>query len=80
MFITQKLFLFLCARVCVCMVFQFDISETKQNYLFVRCRPLFNISKASLQCLNQPLWKLNLATGVNTTKQQSGEIKTQYKE
>ena len=75
----QKLFLllrvcvFVC--VCVCVVSQFDLSITKQNYLFVRCQSLSHIPNTSLRCSNQPLWKLNLMTGVNTTKQQMGEIK-----
>ena len=47
---------------------QFDLSITKQNYLFVRCQSLSHISNTSLRCSNQPLWKLNLMTGVNTTK------------
>ena len=74
-FIMQKLFLFLCVCVCVCMVSQFDLSITKQNYLFVRCQSLSHIPNTSLRCSNQPLWKLNLMTGVNTTKRQTGEIK-----
>ena len=75
LFITQKLFLFL----CVCVVSQFDLSITKQNYLFVRCQSLSHIPNTSLRCSNQPLWKLNLMTGVNTTKQQTGEIKNTIK-
>ena len=71
----QKLFLFWCVCVCVCMVSQFDLSVTKQNYLFVRCQSLCHIPNTSLQCSNQPLWKLNLMRGVNTTKQQTGKIK-----
>ena len=76
-FISEKLFLFLWVYVCVCecVVSQFDLSITKQNYLFVRCRLLSHIPNTSLQCSNQPLWKLNLMTGVNTTKQLTGEIK-----
>ena len=72
---------FLCAGVCVCVcvVSQFDLFITKQNYLFVRCQSLCHIPKTSLQCSNQPLWKLNLMTGVNTTKQQTGEIKNNIK-
>ena len=70
-FITSKLFLFL----CVCAVSQFDLFITKQNYLFVRCQFLSHIPNTSLRCSNQPLWKLNLMTGVNTTKQLTGEIK-----
>ena len=77
MFFTQKLFLFLC--VCVCVVSQFDLSITKRNYLFVRCQSLSHIPNTSLRCSNQPLWKLNLMTGVNTTKQQTGEIKNNKK-
>ena len=67
----QKSFLFL----CVCVVSQFDLSITKQNNLFVRRQSLFHIPNASLRCLNQPLWKLNLMTGINATKQQMGKIK-----
>ena len=70
----QKLFLFLCVCVCVCMVSQFDLSITKQNYIFVRCQSLPHIPNTSLRYSNQPLWKLNLMTGVSTTKQ-TGEIK-----
>ena len=65
--------------VCVCVVSQFDLSITKQNYLFVRCQFLSHIPNTSLRCSNQPLWKLNLMTGVNTTKQQTGEIKNNIK-
>ena len=65
----------MCVCVCVCMVSQFDLSITKQNYLFVRCQSLSHIPNTSLRCSNQPLWKLNLMTGVNTTKQQTREIK-----
>ena len=38
-----------------------------------------HIRNTSLRCSNQPLWKLNLVTGVNTTKQQTGEIKNTIK-
>ena len=79
MFIMQKLVLFLCVCVCVCMVSEVDLSITKQSYLFVRCQSLSHIPNACLQCSNQPLWKLNLMTGVNTTKQQTGEIKNTKK-
>ena len=65
----------MCVCVCVCMVSQFDLSITKQNYLFVRCQSLSHIPNTSLRCSNQPLWKLNLMTGVNTAKQQTGELK-----
>ena len=68
-----------CVFVCVCVVSQFDLFITKQNYLFVRCQSLSHIPNTSLQCSNQPLWKLNLMTGVNTTKQQTGEIKNTIK-
>ena len=61
--------------VCVCVVSQFDLSITKQNYLFVRCESLSHIPNTSLRCSNQPSWKLSLMTGLNTTKQQKGEIK-----
>ena len=61
--------------VFMCVVSQFDLFITKQNYLFVRCQSLSHIPSSSLRCSNQPLWKLNLMTGVNTTKQQMGEIK-----
>ena len=44
--------------VFVCMVSQFDLSITKQNYLFVRCQSLSYIPNTSLRCSNQPLWKL----------------------
>ena len=47
----------------------------KRNYLFVRCQSLSHIPSTSLWCSNQPLWKFNLMMGVNTTKQQTGEIK-----
>ena len=77
LFITQKLFLFFC--VCVCVVSQFDLSIRKWNYLFVRCESLSHMPNTSLQCSNQPLWKLNLMTGVNTTKQQMGKIKNNKK-
>ena len=36
-----KKFLFLC--VCVCVISQFDLSITKQTYLFVRCQSLSHI-------------------------------------
>ena len=36
---------------------------------------LSHIPSTSLRCSNQPLWTLNLMTGVNTTEQQTGEIK-----
>ena len=62
-------------RVCVCVVSQFDLSITKQNYLFVRRQTLSHIPNTSMRCSNQPLRELNLMTGVNTTKQQMGEIK-----
>ena len=73
----------LCVCVCVCvhacarahMVSQFDLSILKQNYLFVRCQSLSHIPNTSLQCSNQPLWKLNLINGVNITKNQMGKIK-----
>ena len=75
--IMQKLFLFLCVCVCVCVrvcvcicvVSQFDLSITKRNYLFVRCQSLSYIPNTSWWYSNQPLWKLNLMTGVNMTKQ-----------
>ena len=60
--------------VCVCVVSQFSLSITKQNYLLVRCQSLSHIPDTSLRYSNQPSWKLNLMTGVNTTKQQTGEI------
>ena len=81
----QKLFLFLCVCFCVCMcvVSKFDLSITKQNYLFVRCQSLSHIPNTSLCCSNQPLWKLSLMTEVNNrrekTKQQTGEIKNNIK-
>ena len=65
----------MCVCVCVCMVSQVDLSITKQNYFFVRCQSLSHIPNTSLRCSNQPLWKLNLMTGVNTAKQQTGELK-----
>ena len=61
------------------MVSQFDLSLTKQNYLFVTCQYLSHIPNTSLRCSNQPLRKLNVMTGVNTTKQQTGEIKNNIK-
>ena len=48
-------------------------------YFFVRCRSLFHITNTSLRYSNQPLWKLTLMTGENTTKQQMGEIKNNIK-
>ena len=77
LFIMQNFFLFLCVCVCicVCLVSQVDLSITKQNYLFVRSQSLSHIPHTSLWYSNQPLWKLNLMTGVNTTKQQTGQIK-----
>ena len=36
--------------VCVCMVSQFDLSITKQNYFFVRCQSLSHIPNTSLRC------------------------------
>ena len=75
LFITQKLFLFL----CLCVVSQFELSITKWNNLFVRCQSLSHIPNTSLRCSNQPLWKLNLMTGVNTIKTQTGEIKSTIK-
>ena len=68
---------YFCSYVCV--VSQFDVSITKRNYFFVRCQSLFHMPNTSLRCSNQPLWKLNLMTGVNTTKQQTGEIKNTIK-
>ena len=64
---------YFCSYVCV--VSQFDLSATKQNYFFIRCQSLFHIPNTFLKCPNQPLWKLNLMTGVSTTKQQTGGIK-----
>ena len=64
-----------CVCLCVCVVSQFDLSITKQNYLYVRCQTLSHIPNTSMRCSNQPLQELNLMTGVNTTKQQIGEIK-----
>ena len=61
--------------LCVCVVSQFDLSIRKRNYLFVRCESLSHIPNTSLRCSNQPSWKLSLMTGLNTTKQQKGEIK-----
>ena len=61
------------------MVSQFDLSITNQNDLFVRCQSLSHITNTSLQCPNQPLWKLNLMKGVNMTKQQMEEIKNNIK-
>ena len=66
---------YVCVFVCVCVVSQFDLSITKQNYLFVRCESLSHIPNTSLRCSNQPLWKLSLMTGINTTKQQTGNQK-----
>ena len=68
---------YFCSYVCV--VSQFDLSITKWNYLFVRCQSLSHIPNTSLRCSNQPLWKLNLMMGVNTTKQQNGKIKNRIK-
>ena len=65
--------MYVCLYVCV--VSQFDLSITKQNYLFVRCESLSHIPNTSLRCSNQPLWKLSLMTWLNITKQQMGEIK-----
>ena len=59
--------------MCVCGISVWFI------YLFVRCQSLSHIPNSSLQCSNQSLWKLNLMTGVNTTKQQTGEIKNTIK-
>ena len=61
--------------MCVSVIPQFDLSITKQNYLFVRYQLLSHIPNTSSQCSNQPLWKLNLMTEVNTAKQLIGEIK-----
>ena len=61
--------------MCVFVVSQFDLYVTKRNYLCVTCHALSHIPNTSLRCSNQPLWKLNLMTGVNTTKQQTGKIK-----
>ena len=63
----------------MCVVSQFDLSIAKRNYLFVRCQSSSHIPNTSLRCLNQRLWKLNLMTGVNTTKQQTGKIKNNKK-
>ena len=67
-----------CSYVWVCGISVWFIYN-KRNYLFVRCQSLSHIPNTSLQCSNQPLWKLNLVTGVNTTKQQTGEIKNTIK-
>ena len=64
-----------CVCVCVCVVSQFDLSITKQNYLFARRQIFSNIPNSSMWCSNQPLQELNLMAGVNKTKQQMGEIK-----
>ena len=73
MFITQKLFLFLCVCLCV-----YDISG-----LFIYNKTKLPFCKISvfvpLRCSNQLLWKLNLMMGVNATKQQTGEIKNTIK-
>ena len=66
--------------VCVCVISQFDLSITKQNYLFVRRQTLSHIPNTSMQCSNQPLRELNLMTGVNTKNNRWGKLKTQYKE
>ena len=51
-FIKQKVFLFFCVSVSVCVfvVSQFDLSITEQNYLFVRCQSLSHIANTSLRC------------------------------
>ena len=59
-----------------CVVSQFYLCITKRNYLFVRCQSLSHIPNISLRCSNRPLWKLNLMTRVDTTKQQTGKIKS----
>ena len=59
-----------CVHACVCGI-SFDLAITKQNSLFVRCRSLSH-KPSTLRC---SIWKLNLMTGVNTTKQQTGEFK-----
>ena len=65
-----------CVFLWVCgVISQFDLSITKPNYFFVRCQFLSHIPNTSLRCSNQPWWKLNLMMEVNTTKQQTGEIK-----
>ena len=61
-----------CVFVLVCVVSQFDLFITKQNYLFVRCQSLSHISNTSLQCSNQSLWKLNLMTGGKHNKTTDG--------
>ena len=48
-------------------------------FLFLRCQSLSHIPNTSLGHSNQPLWKLNLMTGVNMTKKQIGEIKSNVK-
>ena len=69
---------FMCVYLCVYGISVW-LSITKQNYLFLRCQSLYHMRNTSLRCSNQPLWKLNLMTGVNTTKQQTGEIKNTKK-
>ena len=48
---------------------------TKLPFCKILVFVLSHIPNTSLQCSNQPLWKLSLMTGVNMTKQQTREIK-----
>ena len=41
----------------------------------LQTKHMSHLPNISLRCSNQPLRKLNLMTGVNTAKQQTGEIK-----
>ena len=65
--------------VCVCGISVWFIYNTTKLPFCKMSVFVPYIPNTSLRCSYQPLWKLNLMTGVNTTKQQTGEIKNNKK-
>ena len=49
--------------------------ETKHCAYYAEVLSVLMLCVCLCVCVCQPLWKLNLMMGVNTTKQQMGEIK-----
>ena len=69
----------MCGCVCVCGISVWFIYNTTKLPFCKMSVFVPYIPNTSLWCSYQPLWKLNLITGVNTTKQQTGEIKNNKK-
>ena len=73
---TEVISVLMCVCLHVCVWYGISVWFIYNKTKLTFCKMLVFVPyNTSLQCSNQPLRKLNLMTGVNMTKQQTGEIK-----